>query len=155
MKVVITDCDHPDVAAERRIFGQAGLEVELAACRTEGEVIAAGRDAVALLTQYAPVSADVLAHLPECRAVGRYGITNPPSAYDEFAGYTPAIKARYRLEFPQYRDTIPSPYGEIDYISWLPPFHRKVLIDQFAKPWWLDANNKTHPPTNFEIDYEN
>ena len=73
MKVVITDCDHPDVAAEQRIFGQAGLEVELASCRTEGEVIAAGKGAVALLTQYAPVSADVLARLPECRAVGRYG----------------------------------------------------------------------------------
>lgn len=73
MKVVITDCDHPDVAAEQRIFGQAGLEVELASCRTEGEVIAAGKGAVALLTQYAPVSGDVLARLPECRAVGRYG----------------------------------------------------------------------------------
>ena len=73
MKVVITDCDHPDVAAEQRIFGQAGLDVELASCRTEGEVIAAGKGAVALLTQYAPVSGDVLARLPECRAVGRYG----------------------------------------------------------------------------------
>ena len=73
MKVVITDCDHPDVVAEQRIFGRAGLEVELASCRTEGEVIAAGKGAVALLTQYAPVSADVLARLPECRAVGRYG----------------------------------------------------------------------------------
>ena len=73
MKVVITDCDHPDVVTEQRIFGQAGLEVELASCRTEGEVIAAGKGAVALLTQYAPVSGDVLARLPECRAVGRYG----------------------------------------------------------------------------------
>ena len=73
MKVVITDCDHPDVTAEQRIFGRAGFEVELASCRTEGEVIAAGRDAVALLTQYAPVTAGVLARLPGCRAVGRYG----------------------------------------------------------------------------------
>jgi D-3-phosphoglycerate dehydrogenase / 2-oxoglutarate reductase len=73
VKVVITDCDHPDVVTERRIFGRAGLEVELASCRTEGEVIAAGKDAVALLTQYAPVTAGVLARLPECRAVGRYG----------------------------------------------------------------------------------
>jgi D-3-phosphoglycerate dehydrogenase / 2-oxoglutarate reductase len=73
MKVVITDCDHPDVATERRIFGRAGLDVELADCRTEDDVIAAGRDAVALLTQYAPVTARVLAGLPRCRAVGRYG----------------------------------------------------------------------------------
>jgi D-3-phosphoglycerate dehydrogenase / 2-oxoglutarate reductase len=73
MKVVITDCDHPDVAAEQRIFGQAGFEVERACCRTEADVIAAGRDAVALLTQYAPVTATVLGLLPECRAIGRYG----------------------------------------------------------------------------------
>jgi D-3-phosphoglycerate dehydrogenase len=73
MKVVITDCDHPDVDAERRIFAVAGLEVELASCRTAEDVIAAGQGAVALLTQYAPVTAAVLAALPECRAVGRYG----------------------------------------------------------------------------------
>lgn len=73
MKVVITDCDHPDVAAERGIFGRAGLDVELADCRTEDDVIAAGGDAVALLTQYAPVTSRVLAQLPRCRAVGRYG----------------------------------------------------------------------------------
>jgi D-3-phosphoglycerate dehydrogenase / 2-oxoglutarate reductase len=73
VKVVITDCDHPDVTIERQIFGRAGLDVTLASCRTEGDVIAAGGDAAALLTQYAPVTAGVLARLPECRAVGRYG----------------------------------------------------------------------------------
>lgn len=73
LKVVITDCDHPDVAIEREVFGAAGLAVELADCRTEQDVISAGQGAAALLTQYAPVTARVLAALPGCHAVGRYG----------------------------------------------------------------------------------
>lgn len=73
MKVVITDCDHPDVDAERQIFAKAGLGAELASCHTADDVIAAGQGAVALLTQYAPVTAQVLDALPGCRAVGRYG----------------------------------------------------------------------------------
>jgi D-3-phosphoglycerate dehydrogenase len=109
MKVVITDCDHPDVASEQLIFGRAGLQVELASCRTEGEVIAAGRGAVALLTQYAPVTAEVLARLPECRAVGRYGtgvdnvdavaarargvalVSVPDYSFEEVANHTTAL----------------------------------------------------------------
>jgi D-3-phosphoglycerate dehydrogenase / 2-oxoglutarate reductase len=71
--VVITDCDHPDVDIERAVFGSAGLDVRLADCRTEADVLAAGADARALLVQYAPVSATVLAGLPHCQVVGRYG----------------------------------------------------------------------------------
>jgi D-3-phosphoglycerate dehydrogenase len=72
--VVITDCDHADVEIELAIFAAAGVSCELAACRTEEEVIAAGRGAVALLTQYAPVTRRVLEALPECRVVARYGV---------------------------------------------------------------------------------
>ncbi len=100
LKVVITDCDHPDVAAEQRIFGRAGLEVEVASCHTEGEVIAAGRDAVALLTQYAPVTAGVLARLPECRAVGRYGtgVDNIDTAAARARGVSLVSVPDYSLE---------------------------------------------------------
>lgn len=71
--VLITDCDHPDIDAERAIFAAAGLDVSLANCRTEDDVLAAGIDAVALLVQYAPISARVLAGLDRCQVVGRYG----------------------------------------------------------------------------------
>ena len=74
MKAVITDCDHPDVDAERQIFAKAGLDTELASCHTVADVITAGRGAVTLLTQYAPVTAEVLDALPGLRAVGRYGV---------------------------------------------------------------------------------
>jgi D-3-phosphoglycerate dehydrogenase len=72
--VVITDCDHPNVDIEGAIFAAAGLTWRLEACRTEEDVIRAGRDASALLVQYAPVSRRVLDALPACRVVARYGV---------------------------------------------------------------------------------
>ena len=72
--VVITDCDHPSVEIERGIFKQAGLSLSVRACRTAGDVISAGRGAVGLLSQYAPVTDAVLAALPSVRVIGRYGV---------------------------------------------------------------------------------
>jgi D-3-phosphoglycerate dehydrogenase / 2-oxoglutarate reductase len=71
--VLITDCDHPDVQIERAVFTAAGLGVQLGHCRSEDDVLAVGHGAVALLVQYAPVTAGVLAGLPSCLVVGRYG----------------------------------------------------------------------------------
>ena len=74
MKVLIADFDYADVELERTILEGAGLEVVEARCRTEEDVIEAGTGASALLTQYAPITARVLAGLPELRMVGRYGV---------------------------------------------------------------------------------
>jgi D-3-phosphoglycerate dehydrogenase len=74
LKVLIADYDYEDVDMERRIFADAGLEVVEAQCRTEGDVIEAGRGISALLTQYAPITARVFDELPELRMVGRYGV---------------------------------------------------------------------------------
>lgn len=72
--VFVTDCDHPSVAIERGIVEAAGLALELRQCRTEAEVADACRDAVGLLVQYAPITRAVLAALPRCRVVVRYGV---------------------------------------------------------------------------------
>ena len=74
LKVLITDFDYGDVDIEHRILEDAGLEVAEAQCRTEEDVVEAGREVSALLTQYAPITAKVLAELPELRMVGRYGV---------------------------------------------------------------------------------
>ena len=74
MRVLITDFDYVDVEIERRILEDAGLEVVAAQCRTEEDVVEAGRGASALLTQYAPITARVMDELPELRFVGRYGV---------------------------------------------------------------------------------
>jgi D-3-phosphoglycerate dehydrogenase / 2-oxoglutarate reductase len=74
LKVLITDFDYADVELERHVLEGAGLELTTARCRTEEDVIEAGRGVSALLTQYAPITARVLAELPELRMVGRYGV---------------------------------------------------------------------------------
>ena len=72
--VVITDCDHPSVEIEQEIFTRAGFVVRLASCQTAQDVIEAGADAVGLLSQYAPITGEVLTALPTVQVVGRYGV---------------------------------------------------------------------------------
>ncbi|WAP51853.1 C-terminal binding protein [Arthrobacter sp. ATA002] len=74
MRIVITDCDHKDIAIEEQVAAEAGLMIRLENCRTEDEVIAQCADADALLVQYAPVTARVLAALPNLRVISRYGV---------------------------------------------------------------------------------
>ncbi len=74
MKVLITDFNYPDVELERRILEDAGLELVTAQCRSEEDVIEAARGVSALLTQYARITARVMAELPDLRMVGRYGV---------------------------------------------------------------------------------
>jgi D-3-phosphoglycerate dehydrogenase len=72
-KVVIADYDYGDVDIERAIIEQAGFELIAAQCKTEDEVIAVAHDAAAVVAQYATISARVIAELPECRVIARYG----------------------------------------------------------------------------------
>ncbi|GIJ45365.1 dehydrogenase [Virgisporangium aliadipatigenens] len=71
--VVITDCDHGDVDRELALLAPHA-RVTVADCRTEEEVLAVAADADAIICQYAPISARVLAGLRRCRVVVRYGI---------------------------------------------------------------------------------
>ncbi|MBC8023666.1 MAG: C-terminal binding protein [Burkholderiales bacterium] len=73
MKVLITDHDFPDVDLERSLFRDAGFEVAVAQCRTEDDVIEAGKGCAGAVSQYAPMNAKVFAALPELRIVSRFG----------------------------------------------------------------------------------
>ena len=73
MKALVTDFDFPDIALERGIFAEAGIELAQAQCRTEDQLIEAARDCDALLVQYAPVTGRVLSALPRIGIVSRYG----------------------------------------------------------------------------------
>jgi phosphoglycerate dehydrogenase-like enzyme len=73
MKILITDYDFPDLELERSLYRDAGIEVVVAQCRTEEEVIAAAAGCQGLLVQYAPVNTKVFAARPEIRIVSRYG----------------------------------------------------------------------------------
>jgi D-3-phosphoglycerate dehydrogenase len=73
LKFLITDHDFPDVELETQLLREAGMEVAVAQCRTEDDVIAAGKGCSGVLTQYAPMNAKVFAALPEVRLVSRMG----------------------------------------------------------------------------------
>ena len=72
-KVLFADCDFPDIELERTLLGDAGLELVLAQCKTEEQVVAAGGDCAAILLQYAPIGARVVEGLPALGIVSRIG----------------------------------------------------------------------------------
>jgi D-3-phosphoglycerate dehydrogenase len=72
--VVITDHSFRTVSVERELIEAAGGRLVVAHCVTEDEVIAACREADALLVQWAPITERVLEGLTRCKVVIRYGI---------------------------------------------------------------------------------
>jgi len=71
--VVIADYDYGDVDIERAIIEGAGLRLEAAQCKSEDDVIAAARDADAIIAQYATVGAKAIGALRRCEVIARYG----------------------------------------------------------------------------------
>jgi D-3-phosphoglycerate dehydrogenase len=70
---VIADYDFGDVDIERAIIEPAGFELVAAQCKSEGDVIAAARDAVGVITQYARVGARAVEAFTRCQVIARYG----------------------------------------------------------------------------------
>lgn len=73
-KVVITDCDHPSVEIERKVFSEIDPEFVLAYCNTEDEVIETAKDADGIINQYAPITKRVIKSLKKCKVIARYGV---------------------------------------------------------------------------------
>jgi D-3-phosphoglycerate dehydrogenase len=72
--VVITDLNFATIEPERRVLSRIGASVSRYSCKDEDDVIRAGKDADALLVQYAPITERVINRLERVRAIGRYGI---------------------------------------------------------------------------------
>ena len=53
MKVIITDCDHDNIEIEKKVFADAGIEMELKQAITEEEVIRKCQDGDIFIVQYA------------------------------------------------------------------------------------------------------
>lgn len=82
VRVVNVDCDRPQkekeslYAPERKVVEDLGGELVLLSATTEEEIIRACAGARIILTEglFTPISRRVLEALPDCWAVGRYGI---------------------------------------------------------------------------------
>jgi D-3-phosphoglycerate dehydrogenase len=124
MRVLITDFGFPHVDQERAILTAIGAEVATAQCRTPADVIAAGRDADALLVQWAPIDRSVIQALEHCRVIVRYGIgvdnvdlraagergipvcNVPDYCIDEVADHTLALALALARQLPQTDATV-------------------------------------------------
>jgi phosphoglycerate dehydrogenase-like enzyme len=58
---------------ERDLFDAAGVELVVAQCKSDDDVIAAARDCAGILLQYAPITERVVAALPDLGIVSRIG----------------------------------------------------------------------------------
>lgn len=74
MKVIITDCDHDNIDIEKKVFQEAGMELELKQAITEDEVIAQCQDADIFIVQYAKITRKVIESCPKLKFVVRYGV---------------------------------------------------------------------------------
>jgi D-3-phosphoglycerate dehydrogenase len=74
--VVVVSLGYESYATEREILTAVDAALVLAPrdCLSEDEVIAAAKDADAILVREAPVGARVIDALPRCRAIVRYGV---------------------------------------------------------------------------------
>jgi len=122
--VVVTDFNYPDLTIEEQELSQWGARVVPAQCTTPGEVLAAGRDADALISQYASITREVIHGLTRCRAIGRYGIgvdnidvaaatergiavVNVPSyCEDEVSDHALAMLLSWARKIPHYTEEI-------------------------------------------------
>src|SRR5512137_2816085 len=72
-RILFADNDFPDIALERELFARHGIDVEVAQCRTEDQVIAAAEGCFGILLQYAPITDRVVRALPNVGIVSRIG----------------------------------------------------------------------------------
>jgi D-3-phosphoglycerate dehydrogenase len=74
MKIVVTDHGFPDLAVEEKIAAAAGASLVSAQTKDPARLATAVADADAVITQFAPVNADVVNAMRRARAIVRYGI---------------------------------------------------------------------------------
>lgn len=72
--IVVTDHTFADLAIERGILEPLGHRVEGFQCKREDELIACSKDADQVITQFAPVTAEVIDRMERARVIVRYGI---------------------------------------------------------------------------------
>src|SRR5215468_1401808 len=72
-RVLYSDHDYSDLDLERRLFAGAGVEMVVAQCKTDTQVIEAAAGCAGILLQYAPITERVVAALPQLGIVSRIG----------------------------------------------------------------------------------
>jgi D-3-phosphoglycerate dehydrogenase len=74
MQVVVTDSSFPSLEIESAILSAAGHELRGGQCKTSDTLIPLVQNADAVITQFAPLKADVINAMSKARVIVRYGI---------------------------------------------------------------------------------
>lgn len=74
MQVAITDFSFPSLEIEEGILKPQGFDVVSGQCKTTETLVPLVRNADAVITQFAPINADVIAAMEQARVIVRYGI---------------------------------------------------------------------------------
>jgi hypothetical protein len=138
------------------VYALATTQDVLALARARGDAVQRLRDAGVSPTAIAAgFEYDCWVQLLSTGFINDYRL--PASLFKPDVGMTPSLRPLYRVEFEPLRDTNRSRFGAVDYFSAIPPFHRRLFIDQFANPWWTDAAKLRAaghpPPMEFESYY--
>ena len=72
--VVVTDYNYENLDVEKSVLAKWGATVRGFHCSTPEEVMEVAKEADAIISQYAPITAEVISGLTRCKAIGRYGI---------------------------------------------------------------------------------
>ncbi|MEX2188501.1 MAG: C-terminal binding protein [Pirellulales bacterium] len=72
--VAVTDFTFPSLEAEEAILRPTGADIVAGQCKTVEALIPLVREADVVITQFAPVKAEVIAAMQNARAIVRYGI---------------------------------------------------------------------------------
>src|SRR5580692_9708045 len=72
--VAVTDSVFPNLEPAREVLAKIGAEIRLAKEPKPDAISEVARDADAVLTTYAKVTADMIPQLTRCRIIGRFGI---------------------------------------------------------------------------------
>ncbi|WP_010585995.1 C-terminal binding protein [Schlesneria paludicola] len=74
MQVAVTDFSFPSLEIEEAILRPLGHEIVSGQCKTRETLIPIVQDADAVIVQFAPIKADVIAAMKKARVIVRYGI---------------------------------------------------------------------------------
>jgi D-3-phosphoglycerate dehydrogenase / 2-oxoglutarate reductase len=72
--VAVSDSVFPNLDQARAVLSKIGAEVRLAADSKPETILGVARDADALLTTYAKITADMIRQMKRCRIISRFGI---------------------------------------------------------------------------------
>lgn len=73
-KVVMTDHVYPDLEMEKKLLSEAGVDFAFIDTRNEGVIANAVRDADAVITCYANITAEIIRGMSKCKSISKTGI---------------------------------------------------------------------------------